>query len=164
MSIGGKILDFFTGGAGGELVKGTMKFIEGQFPDKLSEQDRLMIQLQMTENTRAFELKGQEIARQETEEFNQRIRDMEGTASDLKTIPVVGPTILFLRGCQRPFWGFATFWLDYIWLVKNTTSWTEQQQTALIIINALVLGFLFGERATKNVVPMLSVYMGKKNA
>ena len=44
-------------------------------------------------------------------------------------------------------------WLDYQWF----TSWalSEHQQKALIAINLLVLGFLFGERAVKNVAPWL---------
>ena len=84
-------------------------------------------------------------------EITQRISELEGTAKDLRSLPVLGRIVIFARGCQRPIWGFFTIWLDYQWF----TSWTlsDHQQKALIAINLLVLGFLFGERAVKNVAP-----------
>ncbi|WP_230413519.1 hypothetical protein [Zooshikella ganghwensis] len=61
--------------------------------------------------------------------------------------------MLFLRGAQRPVWGFATLYLDLCWFA--TWQLTVQQETALTLINVLVLGFLFGERAIKNVMPLI---------
>lgn len=89
-----------------------------------------------------------------------RIAKLEGTATDLLQLPVVGRFIMFLRGCQRPIWGFATLYLDFLWF----TEWklTDRQETALIVINVLVLGFLFGERTIKNLEPLLLQVFGQK--
>lgn len=162
MGAGSKILDFFTGGLGGKLVEGTMEIIKGRFPEKLSERDRLEIEMIMTQQVREYEIQGERLAQQETVEFNQRIKDMEGTTADLKTVPYFGPFVIFLRGVQRPFWGFGVFVLDWIWLVKDTTQWSDKQEVALLIINILVLGFLFGERALKNVMPLITEYVSAK--
>ncbi|MFK0570601.1 hypothetical protein [Endozoicomonas sp.] len=85
--------------------------------------------------------------------LTERVSQLEGTAKDLKSIPIIGHLVLFARGCQRPIWGFFTLYLDYQWFTQWELS--EQQQSALIVINLLVLGFLFGERAIKNVAPYL---------
>ena len=93
-------------------------------------------------------------------ELNKRIEAQEGTASDLKSLPVIGSVVLFLRGLQRPAWGFFTMYLDYHWFTA-VTDYTEQQQTALITVNILVLGFLFGERTIKNLTPLIIKVFGK---
>lgn len=149
-----KLIDFLTGGIGTELVKGVAGFIKGQFPDKLSEADQLAIQIKLTEIANQQIARAAELASQETAEFNSRIKDMEGTASDLKAVPILGPMMLFLRGAQRPVWSMATMYFDFIWFTSADT-FTEQQSTALIVVNSLVLGFLFGERTLKNLEPLL---------
>lgn len=78
----------------------------------------------------------------------------EGTAVDLKAIPFFGPLMLFLRGGQRIVWGYGTMCLDWMWF----SAWSElskQQESALWVINFLVLGFLFGERAVQNIAPFV---------
>ena len=104
-----------------------------------------------------------EAAHQAEAEFNGRIKDLEGTAADLKTIPVLGPVILFLRGCQRPAFGFFTLIMD--WLVFSG-AWTilsgSRLESAFFTVNLLVLGFLFGERAVKNVMPLFERMMERK--
>ncbi|WKD48664.1 hypothetical protein [Microbulbifer spongiae] len=82
------------------------------------------------------------------------IRELEGSAADLKQISILGRTMLFLRGSQRPLWGFATLYLDWPWFARWTL--TEKQETALIAINLLVLRFLFGERVVKNICPFIA--------
>lgn len=156
-----KLIDFLTGGIGTELVKGVSSFIKGQFPDKLSEADQLAIQIKMTEIANEQVTKAADIARQESAEFNSRIKEMEGTAADLKAIPVLGPMMLFLRGAQRPVWSMGTLYFDYRWFTSGA-SFDEQQSTALIVVNSLVLGFLFGERALKNLEPMIVKVFSKK--
>ncbi|MBI9109908.1 hypothetical protein [Maridesulfovibrio ferrireducens] len=88
-----------------------------------------------------------------------RIAKLEGSASDLLRVPYLGALIIFLRGCQRPMWGFATLYMDFLWF----TTWklTETQETALCIINFLVLGFLFGERTIKNLEPLIMKVFGQ---
>ena len=149
------MLDFLTGGVGSELAKGAMDIAKGFFPAKLSEEDeqRLAMQLQSLTNNHVKEMRV--VANEEQAEFNGRIKDLEGTASDLKTIPIIGPVIIFARGLQRPVWGFATLYIDFKWF---SGIWTldEQQTNAMYLINLLVLGFLFGERAIKNLEPLIT--------
>jgi len=92
--------------------------------------------------------------------LNQRIAEQEGTASDLKQLPIVGRIVLFLRGLQRPMWGLFVMYIDYEWFTKAPT-YTEQQQSALIMINLLVLGFLFGERTITNLKPLIVEVFGR---
>lgn len=93
--------------------------------------------------------------------LHENIGNHEGTSKDLKSIPVLGSIVLFLRGAQRPVWGFLTIYLDLRWFFGGLT-FTEQQQTALIVINVLVLGFLFGERALLNLEPLLTRLINKQ--
>ncbi len=94
-------------------------------------------------------------------ELTERIAQLEGTAKDLKSMPIIGRIVLFARGCQRPVWGFFALWLDYKWFSEWALS--QQQQSALIAINILVLGFLFGERAAKNVMPYVIQAIQKRS-
>lgn len=89
------------------------------------------------------------------DDYEQRIRDLEGTAADLKTIPILGPIVIFLRGTQRPVWGYGVMWMDYnvysgIWHLPAGS----REEACFYIINLLVLGFLFGERAIQNLMPL----------
>jgi len=154
------MLDFLTGGVGGELAKGAMDIAKGFFPAKLSEEDeqRLKMQLQALTNNHIKEM--QVVANKEQAEFNSRIKDLEGTASDLKTIPFIGPVIIFLRGLQRPAWGFATLHIDFKWF-SGEWPFDENQTNAMYLINLLVLGFLFGERAIKNLEPLITKILAK---
>jgi hypothetical protein len=79
-------------------------------------------------------------------------------------MPVFGRIVLFARGAQRPVWGFATLWMDMEWFFGSNHTFDEQQQTALIVINTLVLGFLFGERAVQNLTPMIVQVFAKKKS
>lgn len=88
--------------------------------------------------------------------LNQRIAAYEGTAIDLKGVPYIGPLLLLARGAQRPIWGYAVIWLDYkvysgAWIIADQ----PELQAAFYVINFLVLGFLFGERALVNLLPVL---------
>ena len=96
-------------------------------------------------------------------EFNQRIKDLEGTAADLRKIPVLGSIILFMRGCLRPIFGFFTLYMDYLvfsgaWIIEQGS----RLESAFFAINLLVLGFLFGERAVKNLLPLFDRYLKGK--
>ena len=158
----GKITSFLSGGMGEKLVGGAMEIIKGRFPAKMSEAEQAQVEQDLMTLTGKIQNEALALANEEKAEFNQRIKELEGTAADLKTIPVLGPIIIFLRGVQRPAWGFVTMYFDYKWFVSSET-YTEQQQTALILINFLVLTFLFGERAIKNVMPIILNYFEKKN-
>jgi hypothetical protein len=160
MGIMSSIGDALTGGLGSTLATGAMEIIKNRFPAKLSEAEgkALEIELIALNNNQMAQLA--KLANDQTEEFNTRIKEMEGTAKDLKGIPILGPIVLFMRGVQRPVWGFGTLYLDYKWFAGE---WVldEQQASAATIINLLVLGFLFGERAIKNLEPLLMKIFAK---
>lgn len=155
-----KILKMFDGGISDVIQEG-IGLVDKYIPSEAEkvELHQKMWSLQQEAKTRAAA-----IANEADKEFNQRIKDLEGTASDLKTIPILGPIVLFARGSQRPIWGFATIWFDYQWFFTGA-QFTSQQQTALMVINVLVLAFLFGERSLKNLMPLIErVFLAKGKA
>ena len=157
MGMGTKIRDFLAGGT----MKTIADTVKDYFPPSMSDKEKSELSLKISEAQRNYDLAIMDKANEADAEFSSRIKEMEGTASDLKTIPFVGTFVIFLRGLQRPVWGFATLYLDFQ-SFSNTWTLTEKQDVALIVINLLVLGFLFGERALKNVMPLINTYFGKK--
>ena len=107
-----------------------------------------------------------QLANAQDTETNQRIRDLEGTASDLKSVPFIGPLVLLMRGIQRPVWGFAVMYFDYLAMTGDVGfdgngpngGWSPEGM-ALVVMNFLVLGFLFGERAMQNIMPLVTDFM-----
>ncbi|MFC1567333.1 hypothetical protein ACFL3R_00665 [Thermodesulfobacteriota bacterium] len=159
MGLGTKIADFLTG----STVKSIAETVMAYFPPSMSDKEKSELALKISQSENAKALKLIDLANQADAEFNARIKEMEGTAGDLKSVPVIGAVVIFLRGLQRPMWGFATLYLDYM---SFSSSWklTEKQDGILLAINFLVLGFLFGERAVKNVMPLISAYFGKSQS
>ena len=150
MGILGKIGDVLTGG----LADTAFDAIKTYLPPDMSEEDKAKMKLQLEKLEMEKRAQANEATAEAEARVNERVRQYEGTASDLKSMPILGPVMLFLRGSQRIVWGFAALYLDYMWFTQWTTL-TDRQETALIVVNTLVLGFLFGERAVKNVTPML---------
>lgn len=152
-----KILGLFTSNVIPQVGDLLHKFIPTK--EKRDEAQRELISL-MHNN----EMEAQKITLEVEQTFNQRIKDMEGTAQDLKQSGWMGSIILFLRGAQRPIWGYAVIYMDYMIFSSNWTIPEEnpQLQSAFWIINFLVLGFLFGERAVKNVGPLVAQMLQKK--
>jgi hypothetical protein len=97
-----------------------------------------------------------------TNELNKRIAEMEGTASDLLALPFIGRIMLFLRGSQRPTWGFGVLYFDFMIFSEQWQLAEGTQESAFWIINFLVLGFLFGERAMKNVLPLVTQFLSTR--
>lgn len=95
--------------------------------------------------------------------FDKRVADLEGTASDLKSLPLLGTVMLFVRGSQRPIWGIGVGWMD---IMVFSDQWhlpdLGPQPLAFWTINFLVLGFLFGERAVANILPLVIQFMQLK--
>lgn len=109
------------------------------------------------------EMELQRFSLEAEQEFNQRIRDLEGTAKDLNESGWLGRIIIFLRGAQRPLWGYFVGFMDFMVFSGQWNLGDNQQfESAFWIINFLVLGFLFGERAVKNVAPLVTEMMAKK--
>ena len=155
---------------GGSLFGSVKDLVTSYFPPDMSPEKKAELQQKIEELEFNRQLAILNAAADAEKTLNQRIAEYEGTASDLKQLPVVGRIVLFLRGMQRPVWGFFVMYLDYQWFTNPSTklldgqavqAFTEQQQTALIVINLLVLGFLFGERTVKNLEPLIIKVFGK---
>ena len=145
--IASKLVGTLTGGLADTLYDAVKTYFPPDMP--LEDKARIMLQMERIEMDKRQQANNALLDAERL--LTERISQLEGTANDLKSLPFVGRFILFARGCQRPVWGFFTLWLDYQWF----SAWTlnEQQQSALIAINILVLGFLFGERAAQNIMP-----------
>lgn len=157
MSILGRLTSF----VGGSLFKEIKQAVKEYFPPDLTPLQKAELENKMAEFLHNKELEANRILNDAAAQLDKRISEQEGTAQDLKSLPIVGRLVLFLRGLQRPVWGFFTMWLDFHWFT-TVTAYTEQQQTALIVINVLVLGFLFGERTLKNLEPLIVKVFGGK--
>ena len=153
-----KVIDFLSAGFGSKIVETVKEY----FPPSMTDKEKMELELKLLEASRVRELELLKLTHVEEAVFNQRIIDLEGTASDLKQIRVLGPIILFLRGCQRPAFGVFTLVMDYQVFTNN---WklpeNSIQESAFFAINLLVLGFLFGERAVKNLLPLFERYIKK---
>ena len=153
------ITDIFTGGAS-SVAAGVVDIVTEFIPSESKKTD-LKLKLEGFLHKEKIELL--EKTNEANQIFNKRISDMEGTAKDLKAIPILGSIIIFLRGCQRPLWGFACMFIDYQVLSANWEIADDPQRKALvIIINILVLTFLFGERTIKNLEPLILKVFGMK--
>jgi len=157
MSILSKVADFVGGGLFKEIKEGVMSY----FPPDMTPQQKAETELNLQKFLHQKEIEASSIVAESAKQLDKRIESQEGTASDLKQLPFIGRIILFLRGLQRPLWGFFTMYLDFKWFT-TVTDYSEQQQTALIVINILVLGFLFGERTVKNLEPLIIKVFGGK--
>lgn len=157
MSFFAKIADV----VGGSLFGEVKDLITDYFPPDMNPQQKAELQQKLAEMEVKKTLAINEALADAEKTLNQRIAEQEGTASDLKQLPVIGRIVLFLRGMQRPMWGFFAMYIDYVWFTSSP-AYTEQQQTALIVINILVLGFLFGERTIKNLSPLIIKVFGGK--
>jgi hypothetical protein len=107
------------------------------------------------------ELKEQNRAKEEdNRELNKRIREQEGTATDLKQGGFFGRIVLFARGAQRPIWGFFVL---YMVIQVFSGAWNigadPQLKSAFWLIVLIVLIFLFGERACQNVLPAVLPFL-----
>lgn len=151
MSILQKAADFFTGGIGSAIVD----TVKDYFPPSMSDKEKSELSMRIAEAANKQANEAAKLANEAEAEFNSRIKDLEGTAKDLKSIPIIGPVVIFLRGCQRPVWGYSTLYMDFMIFSGKWADITEMQESALWVINLLVLGFLFGERAIKNLMPLI---------
>jgi len=125
--------------------------------------EKRQIKAELMELRHRHEVEAVKLSLEAEQEFNQRIRDLEGTAKDLHQSGWIGKMVLFMRGAQRPLWGYFVAYMDYMVFAGNwSLRGNEKLESAFWIINFLVLGFLFGERAVKNVAPLVSEMMSKK--
>lgn len=160
-----KWLKGLTGFLNGSFIKDSMSFINTRWPPDMSEQQKGQMKIVIKDLLHKQAMDIASVAQEDEAMFNKRTVDLEGTAADLKSIPYIGGLIIFLRGAFRPLFSYMTAYMDYIYFTTDTSDWTEQKQTLLIVINLLVLVFFFGERALKNVMPLITnVLMAKAPA
>lgn len=88
--------------------------------------------------------------------LTERIAQLEGTAQEWKGVPIVGPAMLFLRGAQRIVIGYGVAWVDYLWLTGGLGTLNTMQERALFTATLLVFTVMFGERAIRNVAPLVA--------
>lgn len=165
MSVFSKILEFASGGIGEKIVD----TIQGQLPPRMSEADKKAVEAAVRQAARQHEVQLLTLAQEEDKEFNDRIKEMEGTANDLSQAGIFGKTIIFLRGAQRPLWGYFVLILDIMvfsgkWQLAGKEAGGLDLINVFWVINLLVLGFLFGERAMRNVLPIVQSKFGKQQA
>ncbi len=149
------IAGFFGGDTGKEIVG----FIRDRFPGKMSEADLAEVAADTDRRAMERERNAMQWATEQDAQFQKFTTDMEGTASDLKDVPFLGPIVIFFRGMFRPVFSYFVMYLDFVWFVGET-AFNEQQQTAMIVINLIVLVFFFGERAVKNLAPLIARVFG----
>jgi len=146
--------------ATGGLAQSIVGAVEKYFPPDLSPElkNQFALAAENLELQKAAQVNA--AAADAEKSLNERIALYEGTAADLKSIPVLGAIMIFARGAQRPIWGFATLWMDW-GVFSGTWNITGNQilEQAFYLINALVLSFLFGERAIANLMPLITNFM-----
>ena len=132
--------------------------VSGYIPSK-EDKARLEIEIRNIAHNQELELQKAEL--EADKELNTRIKDLEGTAKDLLQAGWMGKIVLFLRGTQRPAWNYGTFYVNMMYFTGNIKL-TPSGENLLYVIDVLVLGFLFGERAVKNVAPLIKDMMQSK--
>lgn len=155
MNILSKLTDFVGGSLFKEIKEGVMAYL----PPDLSPTQKADIELNMERMLNKKQADTNKAIAEASGLLDKRIAEQEGTAKDLLQMPVLGRLVLFARGLQRPVWGFAVLWMDFQWFFGGQTL-NDRQDTALMAINILVLGFLFGERTIKNLEPLLIKVFG----
>lgn len=150
-----KLADIATGGLGSAV----MDIVKTYFPPDISPEKRAQMQVELERLAMEREKNTNDAIRDSEQAINERIKAYEGTAADLASMPILGPLMLFLRGAQRPIIGYATIVLDYQVFSGAWKLAPGEQSSAFWVINLLVLGFLFGERAVKNVAPLIQNMM-----
>jgi hypothetical protein len=148
--------------SGDGLVAKGLDFINDRWPPDMSEGDRKQMEIVVKDMLHQQQLELMNAARQDEQAFNERTVQLEGTAGDLKAIPYVGGLIIFMRGAFRPLFSYMTMYIDYLYFVQDTTGWTDRQEALLLAINLLVLVFFFGERAMRNVMPLILQMFSKE--
>lgn len=152
-----EIASFLTGGFGVKLLD----TVKGYFPPSMSDKEKTDLELVIMKATQAQEVQLLALAQSADAEFYSRIKDMEGTAAEIKGIPFIGPAIVVVRSMLRPFISIFVVLLDYQ-IFSGAWAWNVELKPVFVALNILVLGFWFGERMVKNVMPLFTKFMESK--
>lgn len=155
--------------SGDGLVAKGLDFVNKRWPPNMSEADKAAAEVVVKEMLHSQQMELMAAMTEDEKIFNERTIALEGTAKDLQAIPFVGAIIIFIRGAFRPLFSYFTAYMDWMYfttatervvddaglLLRVVPTWTDQQETLLLAMNLLVLAFFFGERAMKNVLPLI---------
>jgi len=156
MNILGKVAEFLSGGVGSKV----MDIIDRQFPGKLTAQERAELDLSLQRLDAEREKEGNKVIMEASKALNARIAEYEGTAADIKSMFIVGPLVIMIRSLFRPICSYVTLYLDYYYFVLGgSIDWQDGTSTLLLVINLIVLGFWFGERTIKNLMPLFMAWL-----
>jgi len=156
----GKLAEVASGGIGG-LAADVVEIVKGQFPDK---QKQAEIELKIKDAAHRREIESLKAWNEQERSFQEHTQKMEGTASDLLKIWGLGHFMIFLRGCIRPVWCFVFLYADMkvfsgewsmIKIASGDAELAAQLTGMLWLINVLILITVFGERAVKNLMPVI---------
>ncbi len=166
-----KSLRAVAGVATGGLSEAVLSIVDEVVGDDMPPDQRARLKEKAMDLEHQRQMAAQQAANDAEKNVTERAKELEGTAQDLMALPIVGRVIIFLRGCQRPLWGFFTMFLVYKWMTgglqpasENLVVADEQMGVMLIVINILVLGFLFGERTVKNLTPLIMQVFGNRQS
>lgn len=162
-SLVGGLAKTVLGVATGGLSTSILGIVESVVGNDLPPEKKAELKSKIESETTKREANAHKAANDAERNLTNRISLLEGTAKELMALPVVGRVVIFARGIQRPAWGFGVGYLD---LMVFSSKWpiepNSMQDTAFLIINFLVLGFLFGERAIKNLGPLIAQIMASR--
>jgi len=150
--------------SGDGLIAKGLDFVNDRWPPDMSEEQRRRMEVVVKDMLHQQQVELLNAARKDEQLFNERTIALEGTARDLQSIPFIGSIVIFARGMFRPAFSYMTAYIDWIYFSTDTTGWSEQQQTLLLAMNLLVLVFFFGERAMKNIMPLITNAFAVKRA
>ena len=135
----------------------------------MSEEEKARLNIEIQKVVHQKEIEMMDKWNEQEKQFQDFTKEMEGTASDLKSIPILGHIMIFLRGSFRPLMAYGTLYTDLMifsgtWNIQNMAGEIAQQAMSLLwLINGVVLVFYFGERTVKNLSPIIEkVFMGNK--
>lgn len=153
-----KLLSNLFGGEKG-IVHGIGNIAERFFGSKSQKHE---FQIELERFLHEKEMEANEYALNVEQEFNQKIKDLEGTATDLKGYGWVGSFIILLRGAFRPLMSYAMAYVD-VMVFSGRWDLPEEEQivSAFWMINLVIFVFYFGERSIKNITPLIGAYFGK---
>ena len=160
--------NILTGGFSG-LAETVVNTVAGQFPEKMSESEKKQLEVEIQKLVHQREIETMKAWNEQESNFQNFTKEMEGSVSDLKAIPIIGSIIIFLRGAFRPLMAYGVLYTD---IMVFSGSWNIQLMTGVIapqvmsllwVVNLIVLTFYFGERAIKNLSPIIEkMFMGNK--
>lgn len=148
----------------GGLPDTIMDIVDGIAGNDLPPEKRAELQIAIERETTQRQIAANDAARDAEQMVTQRAAELEGTAADLAKLGWVGRLVIGLRGVQRPIWGFGTLYLDVMVFSKQWPVEPDSMtEVAFVLINLLVLGFLFGERAVKNLLPLVTSFLAARS-